>query len=557
MNDKALKRWLLVNYAGYPFAPNSLMPDNGLANLAGALLEDGNEVEIRDYCTVSTLARMTSPDLSRRLKRAWETLRAPGDGWRLNLKKFAALATLRGAERERRAIQEEAVAGIAEELVARIRQRDIGAVGFKLWNGDGFAGSVRLAAHIRRHCPGVRLFGGGPHVDLFMDLILQRHPAFDALVYGEGEDTIRRLAESGADPRDYGHIPNLVYPSDGTFRTTPQGVIEDLDSLPMPVYDPAVYPAMEGHEKIKVIVIDESRGCRNECAFCIHPIKSNRQVRTKSIGRLVKELAALDRQHGFRHFRFAGSCTPYALLNAFAAQVLAEGIKVRYASFAHVRNAGEADFARIRASGGLALFFGIESGSQRILDAMHKGITVDQIRETVNRCHEAGIFTVGSLIFPAPGETRETEADTLATLARLNLDSVLLQAPIVTPRTSWFEQPDRYGITVPDRNQYLETAMNWKAKVQLPPRFWDPLPIRIGRQSYRRVLARAGTLARQLAARGLTTAMSDETYLMSVMAGTEPAVFRDRAMEAFFAGDPQAIAALVNAINAGGAATPA
>jgi hypothetical protein len=553
MSGKALKRWALVNYAGYPFAPNSLMPDNGLANLAGALLETGGEVEILDYCTVSTLARMTSPDLSRRLKRAWNTLRAPGDGWRPRLKQFATLATLRGAERERRALQEASIEGIAEELVAHIRRRGLQAVGFKLWNGDGFAGSVRLAAHLRRHCPQVKLFGGGPHVDLFMERILRRHPVFDALVYGEGEDTLRRLAEGGGDSREYGRIPNLIHRSGGEVLTTRPALIEDLDRLPMPAYDPAIYPAMTGHEKIKVLVLDESRGCRNECAFCIHPVKSNRQVRTKSIGRLVEELATLDRRHGYRHFRFAGSCTPYALLNAFAARVLAEGMKVRYASFAHVRDSGEADFAGIRASGGVALFFGLESGSQRILDAMHKGITVGQLRETVNRCHAAGIFTVGSLIFPAPGETGDTEAETLATLARLNLDSVLLQAPIVTPRTRWFEQADQYGISVPDRDRYLETAMHWKVKVQLPPRFWDPLPIRIGRQSYRKVLARAGALARQLAARGLTTAMSDETYLMSVMAGHAPAAFRDRALAAFFAGDSHDVQDLVETINSGAA----
>jgi len=60
MRNSKLKKWLLVNYAGYPYAPNSLMPDNGMANLAGALIKSGCEVEILDYGTVTTLARLTS-----------------------------------------------------------------------------------------------------------------------------------------------------------------------------------------------------------------------------------------------------------------------------------------------------------------------------------------------------------------------------------------------------------------------------------------------------------------------------------------------------------------
>jgi len=80
MSDKALHRWLLVNYAGYPYAPNSLMPDNGLANLAGALLQTRNEVEILDYCTLGTLQRFSTPDLTAALDEGLDALRRGGDG---------------------------------------------------------------------------------------------------------------------------------------------------------------------------------------------------------------------------------------------------------------------------------------------------------------------------------------------------------------------------------------------------------------------------------------------------------------------------------------------
>lgn len=549
MKAGQLNRWLLVNYAGYPFTPSSLMPDNGLANLAGVVMAEGGTVEILDYGTVSTVARMTTPGLQKRLARAWSTLKNTRQGVLPTLHKLATLATLPAAERERRRIQEIMVQEIGSELVARIRKTGVEAVGFKLWNGDGLEGSATLAAQIRKECPNVRIFGGGPHVDLFLDRLLRHYPAFDALVFGEGEDTLRHLLMNGANPAAYGSIPNLIYQSGTSIRITEEKMVEDLDQIPLPVYDPSVYPAMAGDEKIKIIVIDESRGCRNECAFCIHPVKSHRRVRTKSIARLIREVRRLQKEYGLHAFRFAGSCTPYTLLNDFAAEVLKQAIPLQYASFAHIHNSHEADFARIHESGCVALFFGIESGSQRILDRLHKHISTDEIRSALTRARQAGIFTVGSFIFPAPGDTAETQAETLGLIRQLGLGSITLQPSIVMPHTSWFKNPAHYGFDIPDMEHYINTGMTWKLKLQLPPQFWTPLPIGLDGYSYRGMLKRTGQFARQLAPLGIPTSISDENYLMSRLTGLDPATFRDRSLAAFYSGDAEGIQELACSIN--------
>ena len=56
-----MARVLLVSYAGYPCTPSSLIPDNGLASLAGALIESGHEVRVLDFSTVNTLRRLFPP----------------------------------------------------------------------------------------------------------------------------------------------------------------------------------------------------------------------------------------------------------------------------------------------------------------------------------------------------------------------------------------------------------------------------------------------------------------------------------------------------------------
>jgi len=545
-----LKRWLLVDYAGYPFSPNSLMPDNGLANLASALLQSGCEVEILDYCTLDTLRQCSSERLRYGLTKAWTSLRYGSGSFWSQLSQLTTLAHLHRYDATRRRLQQQAVARISVRILDRIHQRGIEAVGFKLWNGDGLVGTVQIAAYIRKHAPNVKIFGGGPQVDIFMEHILLHYEGFDALIYGEGEAAIQPLMQHGRNPNEYDQIPNLLYRQNKRVIKTPEKIITDLDVLPMPVYDTDVYPAMKGDEKIKIIVVDESRGCKNNCAFCPHPIKSSHTQRVKSIPRLMQEIDQFSKNLNIHTFRFAGSCTPYALLNQFAAEVIKSQRQLTYSSFAHIRDSEAADFASMRQSGCVSLFFGIESGNQAVLDKMRKGIRVDDIPVTLRRAKEAGIFTVGSIIYPAPGDTPQTGAETIRLMLREKPDAMTIQAPVVTPRTDWFESPGQYGITIHDRNQYLVAGMKWKLSLLLPPAFWGPLPLLINGKNYSQVLKATSKFMKQVRAQGLVTSISDDTYLMSQRLAMDPLAFRDQTALAFFSGDTGEIATLIKAINA-------
>jgi radical SAM superfamily enzyme YgiQ (UPF0313 family) len=548
MIDKPLNRWLLINFAGYPYAPNSLMPDNGLATLAAVLLRQHKHVEILDYCTVSAVRRLMPAGSTPALSRAWK-MRQASPGLVGKVRQLGVLLSLHRLEPQRQQTLDRVVSEINGELIRKIKADGIDAVGFKLWNGDGLEGAGQMAKAIRRECPQVKIFGGGPQVDIFMERILVEHDVFDALVYGEGEETIRALAETGGAAEALADTPNLLYRCDGQIHTTPERMVANLDELPIPVYDPEVYPAMRGDEKIKIIVIDESRGCRNHCAFCIHPVKSHQQQRVKSISRLMREIDDLQTHHGWSTFRFAGSCTPYSLLNEFAATVVQSKRELVYATFAHIRDSDEADFAKIRASGCLAMFFGIESGSQRILNGMHKGVRAPKIAETILRANQAELFTVGSFIFPAPGEDAASEQETLDLLTRVPFGGVIIQPPVVVPRTGWFQSPEQYGIRIGNREAYLQQALRWKAKLSLPTRFWQELPITINGLRYRQILKRTSILTRQVNALGVRTNISDDTYLMSVRAGKNIVEFMDETIQAFFTGDGSAIQTLAETIN--------
>ncbi len=549
MENGSLRRWLLINYSGYPYTPSSLVPDNGLANLGGTLIASGRQVEILDYTTVSVLARYTPPSLRRRLLRTWETACADDGKGMSALQKLRTVANLQYGEVVRQRAQARVIEEIGRQLVEKVRRDGIDAVGFKLWNGDGIRGSVALARTLRRNFPDLCIFGGGPHVDLFMEMMVERFDAFDAFGYGEGEETIVRLAEAGRNRAAYADIPNLLYRHNGKPVRTEQKMVEDLNQLPIPAYDPQIYPAMAGDEKVKIIVIDDSRGCRNHCAFCVHPMKSANRLRLKSIDRLIREIESIESCLGVRTFRFAGSCTPSPLLNEFAAELLKREKSYRYSSFAHIRQSADADYELWRKSGCLALFFGVESGNQEILNKMQKGTRVEKMRPALNRAREAGIDVIAGLIHPAPGETPETAEETLALLRDTRPVGVMSTPPVVMPRTKWFDAPGEFGIEF-DHDKYMDAILYWKVKFLMPPTFWKKLPFRIDGKKHSRILKECMAFARRVEKEGVMTSVTDESCLMSARIGMDVTEFRDEARLAFFAGDADRVAKMVSRVNA-------
>ncbi|MCD6219892.1 radical SAM protein [Candidatus Calescamantes bacterium] len=518
------KKVILVSYSGYPFSPTNFLPDNGLANLAGALISEGYKVKILDYNTPQLIKRLFPPSFSRKftpfIKKIFEENRVNvRDGWRLLQ-----------WERRLRNHWDKEVINIGKELCEMVRNENPLLIGFKLWNGDGFSGTVTLAKMIKKYFPHLPVIGGGPHVDIFREYILKDSPYFDVLVYGEGELTITSLAHYFfSETGKLKSIPNIIFRSNNDFILTPQKWISNLDSLPYPVYDPDVYPSMEGDEKkIKMFVIDESRGCNNKCFFCIHPVKSGK-LRLKSPERVVEELKRLKEKFHTRIFRYAGSSTPLRILRKIAEIIIRENLNIEYTTFGHIRGSNLEDFKILKNSGCYAMFFGIESGNQEILDeVMNKNVKVENIKKSLLQAKEAGIFVAGSLIYPSPGENEKTMKETLQLLEETKPDSTPVQFPLLTPHTTWGKTPEKYGFKLScSYEKFLKIALRYKIKFLFPPQFWVPFPYLIGGAPFRTCMKKLAEFEKNIENLGILTTVSDEMALLAKYAGLSPWKFRD------------------------------
>lgn len=533
---------LLISIAGVPKIFSDFIPDNGLAILASSLRSHGHSVMILDYNNPDTLEAVFEnrylSDIRRLAEKIFICRRKPSIIDIANLKILSILL-----EKQKKKVFD----GICDDICRIVKENNIDFVGIKLWAGDGFKFSLLLAEKLKRKFPGIKVFGGGPQVDIFQEVIFDVTDNFDALCFGDGEETIVCLADFVEGKLNLDNVPNIIFKKNGSIVKTTRKFVTSIGTLPFPEYSEAVYIGIKN--KVKMFVLDESRGCENCCAFCIHPVKSGR-LRKKPVEAIIKEIEHSISAYGTHLFRYAGSSTPADILEQTAKKILEKDIKIAYACFGNFEAIKDADFHLIRKSGCMSIFFGLESGSPEILEkAMHKKNVLTEAERVIDACKRAGIFTVVSIIYPAPFETENTRLQTMEFLMRTRPDSVLVQFPGLYPRTVWGRNPEKFNFTL-ETDTYALDVMTYQIKQFFPPRYWKPLPYRVNGMSFRQYAGETEKFQKELNSNGFLTFVSDEAYILSKFAGFEnPADFIDRNRYYLFAGIAGEIRKEIDIIN--------
>jgi len=546
---------LLVNYVGYPLVISNLMPDDGLASLAACLKEAGHETKIFDYSTVDTIERLFPHKYKDKLE---EIMGGITKNLENNLTPSTSLMNcFYDLDQKILEFHKEKTKEIASEINNYIKNNDIDFVGFKLFLGEGFFGSINIANELKKQNPKLKIFGGGPQVDWFKGLIynVQNSDVFDALAQGEGEETVVQLAEHVKRERKLEDINNLIYKKNGNILVTDIKRIKDLNNLPFPMYDVETYPAMKGDNKIKIILLDESRGCPNSCNFCIHPLKSGNQWRTKKPERIVNEIEEISSKYNTTVFRFAGSNTPPSLHKNVAREIIKRKLNVTYSGFGHSGNAYIENFELLKKSGCYALLFGLESGSQYILEnsinkrSCGKPLKLSEVEESVNLCKKNGIYAVTSLIFPAPLETEQTKKEGLEFVIKLKPDSAVISLPGVVLGTEWEKNHEKYNIELPRPESLGVDLMSHKPKFTYPPILWDPIPYKINGKEFKEYMRESNEFALELEKSGILMHMTDEMIVMAKYSGMPVKDFRDKSRHYLSLGDYTNLRSLINTIN--------
>lgn len=250
-------------------------------------------------------------------------------------------------------------------------------------------------------------------------------------------------------------------------------------------------------------------------------------------------------------FRYGGASTPAELMYEAAREILRRGLQVQYNSFGHYRTAWPEHFETLAKSGLYSLFFGLESGSQEILDkAVHKGIKLQQVRDTMQAARAAGIFAAASMIVPLPFDTEATLAESLQFVTELQPDSVPLQFPGLMPGSRWIADPARYNIEVGDTEKFLLDGLDYKFKLLFPPQYWQPLPYKVNGMSFHEFTGVTMKFGMQLEMAGLLTNFSHTLAAIAKSAGLPPRQLRDLAQLWCVTGDAEGMGEMIARANA-------
>lgn len=255
---------------------------------------------------------------------------------------------------------------------------------------------------------------GGPHATFTAASILREFPAVDLIVRGEGEETIRELIGSLEDGRDWSKIRGLSFRRGARIiQTENRPWIQNLDALP-PV-DRTLFPLARYLALRVPASVLTSRGCPVGCSFCV----GYRMM--GSAGRFRKPYKVVDEIETALRLGFDEICIDDDLFTRCPDHVLMtcreiERRRLRFKMyiFARVDTVDRNLLERLRQAGCAMICFGLESGSQEILDRVNKQTTLEAARRAVRLCREVGITPFGSFILGLPGETSKTMDETLS-----------------------------------------------------------------------------------------------------------------------------------------------
>ena len=307
----------------------------------------------------------------------------------------------------------------------------------------------------------------------------------DFVMLGEAEMTLSELVEHlDTGNNDFSQISGLAYRDNGqTTLTSRRSVIKDLDSLPIPAWDLIdMEPYRKSwikHEGYFSMNMGTTRGCPFKCNWCAKPIYGNR-YNSRSPQNVVDELLFLKDKFNFDHIWFCDDIFGLkpGWVNEFANLVEKEKLKFRFKIQSRADLLLQEDNIKALARAGCDnVWIGAESGSQKILDAMDKGITIAQIRKATQLLKENGIKPSFFIQFGYPGETMEDIRKTINMINELLPFSIGISVSYPLPGTVFYEKV----------KSELSGKSNWTDSDELALMFKNTYPASFYKQLHRYV----------------------------------------------------------------------
>jgi radical SAM superfamily enzyme YgiQ (UPF0313 family) len=256
------------------------------------------------------------------------------------------------------------------------------------------------------HANANKIAVGGPHWSCFPNdgLDTNWRNKIDYIVRGEGERVIENILYSSNPPWTVDMLPQRL--SD-----------DDLDNLPRFPWryfwenyrDMYFWNSPFTSDLVPIFTMNTSRGCPFNCTFCSTKKIWGKQITMMSADRIMDDIEYLVQALGAKgiYFREDNFTVRKSRVQELCQKILESGIKIKWACETRVDTVDRETLTMMRDAGCIGFYVGVEHGSQKILDILQKGVTVDQIIWFFDTIHELGMKAAASMIISHPDETQE------------------------------------------------------------------------------------------------------------------------------------------------------
>ncbi|MFH0831786.1 MAG: radical SAM protein [archaeon] len=325
-----------------------------------------------------------------------------------------------------------------------------------------------LIAIIREIDPKTKVIIGGGIGSSIPELCIEKLKA-DIAVIGEGEIAIINLLEALEKNKDLSEVNSICFKEDGKIIKTPKECrIKDIGILPFPAWHLfAMEEYIKNQFEVEAIMemkknsinVIAGRGCPYHCTYCYETFEH--YATRRPVENVIEELKILRKRYNIEIVYFTDDlfCGNKQWTLDFCDAMIRENLGIIWLCCARVNVVDEELIKKMKQAGCILLNYGIESGSQKMLDIMKKGVTTEQAAKAISLTRKMGLRLNTSFMMGFPEETKETLDET----ARFCIDNDrhLTTIFFVTPYpgTALYEQARKDGL-IKDEEEYISRLGN-------------------------------------------------------------------------------------------------
>ena len=336
-----------------------------------------------------------------------------------------------------------------EELGEFIRKGNYDVVGVAMLTSM-FSQSLDVCKEAKKVNQNIKVIVGGTHASV-RPIETAQEEYIDVVTIGEAEITFKKLLDSFEKKLQINDIPGIVFKENGTvIKNEPSQKIQDIDNFPIPDRDlinmKLYRPSVSYYKRLPAYTMITTRGCPYRCTFCA---TANTGYRMHSIQRVIEEMKLLVEKYGAKEILIRDDTFTLNKKRTIELcdAIIKEGLHKKII-WSCITRAGLVDLdllKKMKEAGCYGLHFGVEGGTQKLIDTIHKDTTLEQIRNAFKWAKEAGLETRGYFMIGLPGANREDDIATINFAKELNPDWAQFTVTVPYPGTQLYKEAKEYG----------------------------------------------------------------------------------------------------------------